>query len=120
MTEEPTYATVDDLACEVTDEEKAEKLLLRATRKIRALCGGEPKDPEVARDVCCAMVERVLATDETMVGAKQASITVGSYNQQWTWSNPNGDLYLTRDEKRALGISGMRVGFVPPRRVVDA
>lgn len=119
MSGEATYATISDLVCKVEDAQVAETLLLRATRKIHALCGGEPKNLDVARDVCAAMVERVLNSDPSIIGAKQSSITVGSYNQQWTWANPGGDLYLTRDEKRALGISGTKCGFVEPRRVVE-
>ena len=109
------YADVSDLVCEVPDADVAEKLIERASRKIDRACGGAPTDPGIANDVCCAMVERALAPYAgNVIGVTQASMTAGSYQQQWTYANPGGDLYLTKDEKRMLGCYGGKLGVAIP------
>lgn len=55
--------------------------------------------------VSCAMVQRAMAQ--------------GDGEQEHAWGgnlvmNPSGDLYLSKADKRSLGIGRMRVGFASP------
>lgn len=109
------YATVSDLVCEVHDAAVAEKLIDRASRKIDKACGGTAPDAEIAKDVCCAMVERALAAyNDDLVGIRQASETEGPYTWSGTFSNPAGDLYITKAEKRSLGVGLGSLGLARP------
>lgn len=61
--------------------------------------------------VCRDMVRRAIgdgsqATLGIPFGAKQASMTAGSYSEQFTIDNPFGDLYMKAAERRALGMGG--------------
>ena len=61
--------------------------------------------------VCRDMVRRAIgdgsqATLGIPFGAKQASMTAGSYSEQFTIDNPFGDLYMKEAERRALGMGG--------------
>lgn len=78
----------------------------------------DPGDAALAsslRAVCCSMVRRVMANDVDG-DYTQASVTAGSFSQQYTFANPAGDMYLTAQERRTLGIPKrrMRLGFVGP------
>ena len=109
------YATVSDLVCKVSDQSMATKLIDRASRMIDSVCGGTPSSTDIAKDVCCAMVERALAAYEAdMVNIKQASETAGPYTWSGTYSNPGGDLYITKAEKRSLGVGPGSLGFARP------
>lgn len=106
------YAEVGDLCCDVADQEVAERLILRASRIIVAECGDASPDPDAARDVCAAMVERALPKfGSDAFGASQSSMAVDSISQSWTWANPSGDLYITEQERRILGCGGGCIGF---------
>lgn len=60
--------------------------------------------------VCCSIVKRVLAS--TIDGDyKQMSRTAGSFNEQFTFANPSGDMYLTAREYRMLGIPQTNSGI---------
>jgi hypothetical protein len=54
--------------------------------------------------VCCAMVKRVIANgfdgDYT-----QMSRTAGSFNEQFTFANPSGDMYIRDAERLMLGLT---------------
>ena len=74
----------------------------------------DARQAELLKTVCCSMVIRAMsATASDSYGATQMSMTAGAYSQSWTYSNPTGDLYLTRQEKKLLGIGGGRVGWAP-------
>jgi hypothetical protein len=59
------------------------------------------------KHVCCAMVKRVIANG-ALGDYTQYSQTVGSFNEQYTFANPQGDMYLTAAERRLLGIPKRR------------
>lgn len=65
--------------------------------------------------VCCAMAKRVLASgvDGDLTSC---SMTAGSYTEQRTFANPAGNMYLTREERRVLGLplKRQRIACVPP------
>lgn len=65
--------------------------------------------------VCSNMVIRVMsATAADTYGASNMSMTAGPYTQQWTYSNPSGDLYVTKFEKRLLGITSGNIRSIRP------
>lgn len=69
-------------------------------------------DVEAVKYVVCQVVKRTMDTPETMSGVNQMSNTAGPYSQQFGFSNPNSDLYFTKQEKRILGIGSPRAWSV--------
>jgi hypothetical protein len=63
-------------------------------------------DPAVPLMVVCKMVKRSMlaAVDQPPVSAQQQS--AGPFAQSLTFSNPTGDLYLSKAERRMLGYGG--------------
>lgn len=121
------FATVEDLqrrwrVLDVGEQERAAVLLQDATQMLAAefLIAERQIDLEDEilagnlRVVCCSVVKRVMAS-----GAggdfTQISATAGSFNEQYTLANPSGDMYLTANERRVLGIPKrkMRIGSIP-------
>lgn len=102
------YATVDDVTARwraMTDSEetRCEALLADASDLIRTTCPNWASAGEATlRRVTCAAVIRALQSGD-MAGVTQTSQTTGPFSQSWSYSNPSGDLYLTKAEKRALG-----------------
>lgn len=122
------FATVADLAAEwrplgPEESERANALLEYASAKLRrelARAGrevdGEDRDQAVLlRSTCCAMVRRVMAAG-TGAEVSQVSQTAGSFNAQATYANPAGNMYITADERRDLGVAKRRsrIGFIAP------
>lgn len=60
----------------------------------------------------CAVVERAILS--VLPGVKSRQQSAGPYSFTDTMSNPTGDLYLTSQEKRALGIGHGRIGSICP------
>ena len=100
------YATVTDLACTVLDADVANKLIERASYKVRSACHGFEPDADAARMVVCQMVERALAspTAEEFNTTPQTLQSISSYSNTWTWGNPVGTLYIRKDELEMLGV----------------
>lgn len=107
------YATVDDLEARWrtldTDEEaKATVLLDDASVMLTEQVDVDPEDTQQAallKIVCCAMVIRaMLASESDAYGVSQMDYGMGPFKQAAHFSNPNGDLYLTGQEKDMLGI----------------
>lgn len=116
------FADVSDLESRwrelSTDEEaRANVLLGDASVMLSALVNVDSSDyeqSEILKMVCCNMVIRSMsATAADSFGVSQTSITAGPYTQSFSYSNPSGDLYLTRLEKRLLGIGG-KIGIARP------
>lgn len=67
--------------------------------------------------VSCSMVIRALGSAGAMgvpVGASQGSASALGYSQSWTISNGGtGELYLTKTEKKLLGV-GNKIGSYSP------
>ena len=62
--------------------------------------------------VCTNMVSRMLSNGLDVLGASQASMTAGPYTQSFSFSTPSGDMYLTKLEKRLLGITSSYINSV--------
>lgn len=115
------YATIADLESRwrelSTDEEtRATALLDDAATIIDALVTVGDDKLEVAKIVSCDMVTRAMsASAYDMYGVSNSSMTAGSYTQSWTYSNPSGDIYLTKLEKKLLGIGASYIGSIPAK-----
>ena len=117
------FADVSDLESRwrelSTDEEaRANVLLDDASAMLSALVEVDSSDAgqaELLKIVCCDMVIRAMsATAADTFGVSQTSMTAGPYTQSFSYSNPSGDMYLTKLEKRLLGISTSYIGSIRP------
>lgn len=117
------YATYTDLEAiwrplSADEQEQATALLDYAAVIIDAYATVDATDEEQlkrAKYVSCSMVRRaMMASESDMIGISQASATMGPFNQQATFSNPTGDLYLSGTEKGILGASGSFIASVRP------
>lgn len=121
------FARVEDLEARwrvLTDDEKtkAETLLLDASVHLQTLINrkyGENYTPselmkENLKIVCCAIVMRSMNVKQVFFGMEQVSTTAGSYSQSYTPINSSGDMRLTSEELKLLGLKGSNVGFVFP------
>lgn len=120
------YASIDDYEArygEVDDSGLLDELLMDATRLIDSelRLAGLPVDDEEAADmrmqVCRSVAFRAMvqeAESPIPVGATQYSQGNGTYSESFTMGNPYRDTYLTKAERRLLGIGRKRVLFVMP------
>lgn len=111
------YADVFDLEVHwrtLTDDERlrAEALLDDASAMLDAYITVDESDEQLMKRlkiVVCNMVKRVMSTDD-LYGVTQQSMTAVGFSRQFSYANPTGDLYITKAEKRMLGISGTGKG----------
>lgn len=68
---------------------------------------------ELLKFVCTNMVSRAVDSGVDVYGASQASVTAGPYTQSFSFATPSGDMYLTKLEKRLLGITSGYIGSIP-------
>lgn len=117
------FADVSDLESrwrELSTEEEARAnvLLGDASAILSALVTVDNSDyeqSELLKMVCCDMVIRAMsATAADAFGVSQTSMTAGPYTQSFSYSNPSGDMYLTRLEKRLLGITTGYIDSIRP------
>lgn len=115
---EKRWRTLDE-----AEQERAAVLIDDASAILDALVAVDEDDlqqAELLQTVCCNMVIRAMAaSDLDTFGASNMSVTAGSYSQSWTYSNPSGDMYLTRLEKRLLGITTGYIGTIRPKMAGD-
>lgn len=111
------YATVDDLEArwrtlDSDEEAKATVLLDDASVMLMEQVDVDPEDTQQAsllKIVCCNMVIRaMLASESDAYGVSQMDYGMGPFTQAAHFSNPNGDLYLTGQEKDMLGVGSGR------------
>ena len=122
------FADVSDLESrwrELSTEEEARAnvLLGDASAMLSALVKVDSSDyeqSELLKMVCCDMVIRAMsATAADTFGVSQTSMTAGPYTQSFSYSNPSGDMYLTKLEKKLLGISIGYIGSIRPMMAGD-
>ncbi|MBM6699918.1 hypothetical protein H7U32_06280 [Bifidobacterium pullorum subsp. saeculare] len=109
------FATTEDLEARwhpLTESEtsKARTLLADASDLIMTQCPRwrEASDATLKR-IACQMVKRaMLALDRA--GVSQSTQTAGSFSESMSYSNPDGDLYLTSAERKSLG-KGVQTAF---------
>lgn len=118
------FATIDDYEArygDVADAAQVETLLGDATAFIIGTpgfhlvpddgCGHEAQQANLKR-VCCAIVRRSLTAGD-WAGFSSVSQGADGYSASLSLANPTEDFYLTKAEKRVLGIFGSRIGAVP-------
>lgn len=107
------YATVEDVEArwrdlDADEEARASVLLDDASAMLDALVDVNPDDQRqlgLLKQVSCSMVIRtMLASESDAYGVSRLDYGMGPFSQAATFSNPNGDLYLTGQEKEMLGV----------------
>lgn len=122
MANEPfaTYGDVEEIWRTLTPEEqtRATKLIEYASRKIRRLfvniddrIAAGSLDPLDVEMVVVAMVKRAMM-NSSLEGMASQSQTAGPFAQTVKPSNPNGNLYLTKDEIASLGTRRAPMGMI--------
>ncbi|MCH9274998.1 phage Gp19/Gp15/Gp42 family protein [Bifidobacterium amazonense] len=112
----PPFASVDDLASRwhaLTEDEqdRARALLDDASDLIMAECPRYMESSAATlKRIACAMVKRAMIGGDEAMGVTQTQQTAGPFSQMFSYSNPSGDLYLTKSEKRSLGC-GVQVAW---------
>lgn len=69
--------------------------------------------------VCRSMAHRAMQSAtggaaDVPYGVSQASQSAGGYSMSYSFSNPYGDLFITSQERRMLGIGGVHVYGIDP------
>lgn len=117
------YAEVSDIEARWRDLSASEEaiaavLLDDASAALSKLVDVDAHDTEQAdilKFVCCSMVIRKMSATETdTYGVSSMSMTAGPYTQQMAYSNPTGDWYLTKFERRLLGVTSGYIGTIRP------
>lgn len=121
------FATVNDLearwrALSDEEKEKAGTLLGDASVHLQTLCVrkfGEDFAPndlmkENLKIVTCNIVMRSMNIKQGFFGMSEVSTTAGSYAQSFTPINSSGDMRLTTEELKLLGLNSPHAGFVFP------
>lgn len=121
------FATVNDLEARwrtLTEEEKekADTLLGDASVHLQTLMVrkyGEDYTPselmsENLKIVTCNIVMRSMNVKQGFFGCSEVSTTAGPYSQTFTPINSSGDMRLTSEELKLLGLSSVTSGFVWP------
>lgn len=125
------FATVTDLearwrALTGTERTQAETLLADASAFVAVelqRAGRSPTDPLVAPllvGVVCAMVKRSMQASQTAAGVTQYTQSATPYSESFTYANPTGELFMTRAEKKLLGIGGQRIRSLAPTNSYQA
>lgn len=117
------YATVSDVQSrmmrEMTSDEQAVCTALLNDAAVLIDSTESTADSAVKQMVSCRMVIRALgsgADDGYPIGATQGSMSGLGYSQSWTISGGGGtigELYLSKAEKKLLGLGG-RIGSYSP------
>lgn len=116
------FAMVYDLAARwrplsASEELTATALLADASTVIRSEAPGidaqiaaDPPtlDPDIPVMVACRMVKRAMASGPDVDGVTTQQQSAGSLSLSLTYANPTGDLYLTKVERRMLGVGRPR------------
>lgn len=118
------FATLLDLKARGTcppDEGVAQALLSDASALLRAELPtiddriDEGKlDPSLPRMVVCQMVARAIGTSDAALGMTQVQTTTGPFSGGFTVSNPGNRLWLSKADRRLLGIGRQRAFMVDP------
>lgn len=110
------YATVADVEArwrvlDTSEQATAEALLDDAAVYIRAACPDVDQriadgtlDPDIPKIISVSMVKRAMASMASgFEGITQLQQTAGPFTQNTTLSNPSGNMWLTKNDRRLLG-----------------
>lgn len=119
-----SFATVEDLRDRWPEmPESVETTAAVKLRDASAIIRSLRRDIDAAADddevlayevvrVTCEMVKRSMNRPAAFDGVRQLQDTAGPFSIGITPDNPSGDLYLTKNEKRTLGIGSQRAFMV--------
>ena len=111
------YASIEDVwkrkGTDISDTDYVTALLEDAAIIIDAY--NHNATDEAKKLVSCNMVIRTLGSREegVPIGTTQTTTTAMVYSQTWTKANGSGELYLTKLDKKILGV-GNRIGYFNP------
>lgn len=111
------FATHQDLEARwktlsAAEQATADVLLEDAAVIIRAECeDADDIDPGITKFVSCGMVKRAMIASGSE-GIGQDNLTAGPFSQQRSYTNPMGNVYLTKQDRRLLGCSRQSAGMV--------
>lgn len=124
MDEITPFATATDLGSRwrpltPAEMETAGVLLADASQMIVDEAGGVPAvPPRTLERIVCSMVKRAMSGPfGADLGVESTQVGAGPFQETLKFANPMGDLYLTKAERRALGIGRSRafeVDLLPP------
>lgn len=120
------FATLEDLeqrwkVLAADEAARAEVLLVDAASVMRTLASrsgvnlDDFEDEDVLKMINCNIVRRAMGQNDSFLDVSSVSLTAGPYAQTFSPVNPTGDLYLSLNEKRMLGIGAQRLGYIAPR-----
>lgn len=98
------------------DEAKRAVVLMGDAEALMASYGADliTLDGTLRALVVTAMVKRAMATPSDQAAVISEQMTAGPYSTMLSFANPQGDLYLTANEKRILGVSRQRIASLHP------
>ena len=84
----------------------ASAMLSRAMRRAGVtITEGDTEQEALIKKACCAMVIRsMVASSSSAYGIDQMQATMGPFGQTVHYANPSGDLYISKQEAKDLGI----------------
>lgn len=123
------FADVHDLGARwrpLSEDEStvAQTLLQDASTRIRAearRCGVDldqdiidgTLDPDVPMLVVCRMVREAMLAPADQPPVQSFQVSAGPFNRSGRFLNPTGDLYLTKADRKLLGIGRQQAFTVP-------
>lgn len=106
---EHVFATLEDLKARWPDfpagaDDHAKILLSDASQYIVDVCPEALNaSSSTLRRVTCAVVKQAMNVPEELSGLSSMMQTAGGVSNQWSAANSDGDLYLKRAQRQALG-----------------
>ena len=113
------YATYEDVekTCGKTFSESEQSVCNALLDEVALLIDSYNSEAseDAKKAVSVMVVRRAMPSDTALpIGATQGTITAGSYSQTFTMGTGSvGEMYLTRTEKKLLGVNG-RIGAHSP------
>lgn len=120
------YATYEDVEAgfrtlDSDEQEMAEALLNEAAIIIDSYTTSASDDAK--KVVSCRMVRRAIGDSGTSsfpLGATQGTMSAGGYSQSWTLSSgSSGELYISKQDKKILGVSNSIGSYSPLEDLVE-
>lgn len=118
------FATVEQYEArygEVNDKSLLAEVLMDVTRLMASeldragISIADEQTADLRMQVCRSATYRTMgqeADQELPIGATQYTQSAGVYSESVSIGNPYRDVYLTKAEKRMLGVGRGRIGFV--------
>lgn len=122
------YATVDELQERslrtLSEIEKTRSTALLDDAAILIDAVASTADPQVKKVVSCRMVIRTLGDGQPSgypIGATQGSMAGLGYSQSWTVGGGGsaGELYLSKTDKRLLGVGNSIGSYSPVQELAE-